>query len=191
MKGLTRIEILRNGAPVKTNLFSPPVSALTNNVSIAETEAAWYCVRVFGGDTRRQRAMTGAFFFDTKPHQPPPPIPARVRVALLDATTGASLSGTLTELTFHGPVPQEGPRHAVRDGAASVTIPGTSRLRAEVAGYQPMILSPFLDNPDLTGFITRLTAEDLLRWETFDRVRQLLGEVTLTFRLKQVRSGTP
>jgi hypothetical protein len=40
-------------------------------------------------------------------------------------------------------------------------------------------------------FITRLAAEDLLRWETFDRIRQLLGEVKLTFRAEPRRPGTP
>ena len=186
-KGLTRIEILRNGIPVRTNVFSSPVSSLVTNVSLSEIDSAWYCVRVFGGDPRRQRAVTGAFFFDDKPHQPPAPVPARVQVALLDAITGARLSGSLTELTFHGPLSHEGSRHAIKAGLATVTIPGTARLRAEVVGYQPMILSPFLDHPALVDFITRLTAEDLLKWETFDRVRELLGDVRLTFRLEKNR----
>jgi len=33
--------------------------------------------------------------------------------------------------------------------------------------------------------ITGLTDEDLLRWETFERVRALMSDVKLTFRLKR------
>jgi hypothetical protein len=66
-----------------------------------------------------------------------------------------------------------------------VTTPGTVRLRADAAGYRTATLSPFLDHPPLREFITGLAAEDLLKWETFERVRTLLGDISLNFRLEK------
>jgi hypothetical protein len=189
--GLTRVEIWRNGRPMQTNLYSPPVPNLNVLLSITERDSAWYCVRLFGGDPRRQRAISGAFFFDPQPHQPPPPATARVQVTLIDHASGERLSGSVREVAFHGPLPIEGASHLVAGEGTTVTVPGVARLRAEAPGFQPVTLSPFLDHPPLVNFITGLAAEDLLRWETFERARQLLGEVKLTFRLKRQRAGTP
>lgn len=86
--GLSRLEILRNGRLVQTHPFAPAASAFVTNVPIAETETAWYCVRAFGRDPQRQRAISGAFFFDATPHRAPAPVPARVRVRLQDALSG-------------------------------------------------------------------------------------------------------
>ena len=66
-----------------------------------------------------------------------------------------------------------------------LTIPATARLRAEAAGFEPVTLSPFLDNPSLVETVTRLEDRDLMDWRTFERIQKLLGEVTLTFRLKK------
>jgi hypothetical protein len=44
-QGLTRVELLRNGQPVLTNLFSPPVLSFKTNLPLADVESAWYCVR--------------------------------------------------------------------------------------------------------------------------------------------------
>lgn len=182
-KGLTRLEVLRNGTPARTNLFVPAVPSFTTNITFSDTESAWYCVRLFGGDVQRQRAISGAFFFDATPHQPPAPVPARVRVTVLDRVTGERLPASVTEVAFQGPQPVEGRKHSLPDGEETVTVPAWTRLRAEAIGYRPLTLSPVLDDPELLGFITRLAAEDLVKWETFERVRTLLGEVNLTFRL--------
>jgi hypothetical protein len=47
--------------------------------------------------------------------------------------------------------------------------------------------SPFLDNPVLLEFITQLSSEDLLKWETFEHVRALLSSITLQFDLERSR----
>ena len=51
------------------------------------------------------------------------------------------------------------------------------------------MLSPVLDHPELIKFITGLGAEDLVKWETFEQIRALLGQVDLTFRLKKSNPG--
>jgi hypothetical protein len=156
---------------------------LHTNVPITVTESAWYCVRVFGGDPQRQRAISGAFFLDAKPHQPPLPVPARVQLTIQDAETAAPLSGTITEITYLGTLPRSGKKHMFKDGRSLLTIPATVRLRVEAEGYEPAVQSPFLDHADLVRFITGLAAEDLLEWPTYERVRDLLSETALTFRM--------
>lgn len=92
----------------------------------------------------------------------------------------------MTEVTFHGTLPRDGKRHGLTAGEEVLTVPATVRLRAEAAGYQPVIQSPILDQPALVDCITRLQAEDLLKWETFERIRTLLGEGALTFRMDRM-----
>ncbi len=183
-KGLTRLEVLRNGKLFQA-ITNPPAPTLQTNLALRETGDAWWCVRVFGSDPQRQRAISGAFFFDTPNHRPPAPVPARVQVTLTDARTGEKLSGTLTEVTYRGPLADAGRKHAVERGEASVVVPGAVRLLAEAPGYEPLTLSPFLDNPPLLEFITRLQAEALVDWRTYERVRELLNEVRLNFRLQK------
>ncbi len=183
-RGLTSWQLLRNGALWLTNQLSPPVATLRTNLELRDSSPAWYCVRVFGGDPSRQQAVSGAFFLDAVPHQPPPPVPARVLAQLVDRHTGNPVAGRLREVAFEGPRPTEGAVHAAPDGQARLQIPGWVRLRAEAPGYQSLTLSPFLDDPVLRDYVTGLRAEDLLEWATYERVRTLLGNIRLDFGLE-------
>jgi hypothetical protein len=185
--GLRRLEILRGGKVIRTYDYSPPVASCSTNLLIHESETTWYCVRAFGDNPQRQRAITGAFFFDATPHRAPAAVPARIEVRIVERGTDRLLPGTLTELTYEGTLPREGKRHTLASGDGQVTIPGTARLRAEVPGYTPVILSPFLDHPPLVEFITHLEEKDLLDWATFERVRSMLSEVRLTFALEKTQ----
>ena len=94
------------------------------------------------------------------------------------------MAGSVTEVSYSATIPRPGPARRV-DGSARIKIPGTARLKVTAPGYRPETLSPFLDNPRLVEFITGLNDQDLLRWETFERVRALMSDVKLTFRLKR------
>jgi hypothetical protein len=182
--GLTRWDVLRDGKLLQSTTLSPPVATLATNFTIPP-ESAWYCVRVFGSDPQRQRAISGAFFVDAIEHQPPPPAPARVKVRAHDVVSGAPISGALTEITYLGVIPREGKRHELNDGSGAFVVPATVRLRLDAQGYQPVEKSIFLDNAAMVELITGLQAEDLLQWTTFERVRELLGEVSLEFSMKK------
>ncbi len=106
-KGLTRLEVVRNGRVIRTINCAPPAPSFRTNLPLLETQDAWYCVRAFGGDAPRQRAVSGAFFFETEPHQNPTPVPARVRVQVFAADTGAKLPATLTEVVCHATIPRQ------------------------------------------------------------------------------------
>ena len=183
--GLSRFELFRNGQPLRTNVFSPARLAFTTNFVISESGSAWYCARLFGGDPQRQRAVSGAFFFEAKGQPQPAPVPSQVQVTVQDSSTGQELTGSLTEVALQGPLPVLCRKHKVAPGKNRLVVPATIRLRAESQGYEPQTLSPVLDNPALVEFITTRSAEDLVNWETFEQIRSLLGTTSLAFHLKK------
>jgi hypothetical protein len=185
-QGLERLEILRNGRPYREiGLPGHPLCVQTNIV-LREAETAWYCVRVLGSVPQRQAALSGAFYFAERSYHPPAPVRPQVRARLVDAQSGKPVSGTLTEVAFAGTFARDGKRHILKTGEGRLWIPGTVRLRAEATGYQPEMLSPFFDNPPLVELVTRLSAEDLVKWETFEKIRGLLSDVPLTFKLRRL-----
>jgi len=142
-------------------------------------------VRAYGSDTKHQIALSGAFFFDAEPYRPPAPVPATIHARIVDADSGKALAGRLTEMTYSGPVAREGRRHDLATGEGTINVPGTVRIRAEAAGYSPLTLSPIYDNPELTETITQMSDQELLSWDTFEKIRWQLGKIELTFRMKK------
>ena len=183
--GLGRVEVLRNGKPFEVVSFDPALTSWQTNLAVRDSETAWYCVRVFGDDSKSHRAVTGAFYFEGQDYRPPVPTPARVRARIVDARTGRPLAGRLTEVTFAGPTPRDGPGHSAGPEGVELTLTGAARLRAESDGFEPLLLSPFFDHAPLLELITGLEATDLANWETFERVRTLLSDVPLTFALNR------
>jgi len=189
--GLKQAEIFRNGQPFHTVVFAPPQASWETNLVVRETEPAWYCVRLTGGPGGG-RAVSGAFFFDPAPHRQPPPASCRARVHVVDAMSGKPLDAALVEVTgIASDAPRDGARHAVAGRQSTLNVPGTVRLRAEAPGHEPLTLSPVLDSPALIDAVTRLSDRDLLDWATFERLRTLLANVELTFRLVPLFSGRP
>ncbi len=183
--GLDRLELLRNGQPYKTILLSNSPTSIRTNLVVQETEAAWYCLRLWASGTSRRLAISSAFYFDSGTYHPPEPAYAHVHARIIDAETGSQLSGSLREVVYSGTLPRDSKCHDFTRGQQSLVVPGTVRLRAEVKGYTPLVLSPVVDNPQLVAFVTQLTDADLLKWETFEHIRQQFANVDLVFRLKK------
>ena len=181
--GLRSIQILRNGQVFRQIALNPAPTSYETVLPIRETESAWYCVRVFGS-VPSQRASTGAFFIDQAPASPPSPTLAHVQIRVVDARSGAPLPATLTEVACVGSYVREGKRHSVENGSATVSMPATLRLRAESPGHVAVTLSPVLDFPPLQKSITDVQDKDLLDWQTYEKLRALLGECSLTFSLE-------
>jgi hypothetical protein len=180
---LSAVEIVRNGKPFRR--IAVEARSWRHELEIREEADTWYSVRAWGSNREKQRAVSGAFFFSRGEYQPPSPVPASALLTVLDAVTGKRLSGTATEVQYSGTLPADGKSQAVAGGQTRLVFPGTSRIRVDAPGYVPQTLSPFLDNPELLQMITALEAEDILNWETFERIRHLLSEVELTFRLRR------
>ncbi|UCF37303.1 MAG: CehA/McbA family metallohydrolase, partial [Acidobacteriota bacterium] len=181
--GLSELELYRNGEVIERRRFDPPVFDLEVSREVTETESAWYCIRVRGGEQGLQQAITGAFFLDPSEFHPPEPVPVRVAVNISDRETGQPLEGTAHEIRFLGPVSRKEGSHLVPKQGALLEIPGTVRLQVEVEGYQPLTLSPILDSPQLLERIADLTPEQLEEWRIFEEIRTLLGELRLEFSL--------
>ncbi len=178
---LGRLELVRNGTVAKEIPLTGRYRRL--RLPINEGTGAWYCIRAYAQNDRRQRAITGAFYFSTPGFHPPSPVPVRAKIRLMDAVSGQPLSGLAEEVHQRGPMMVKGPSSQAIDGEGILTWPGTARIRVTAPGYQPMTLSPFLDNPELVKAVTTSTADDLLEWRTFERIREMLSGVELTFRL--------
>jgi len=178
---LSRLELLRNGEIVK--IWEPNDRHYRATYEIAEKENARYCVRAFGTAREKQRAITGAFYFAAS-RVTPRPASFTAEVTVVDADTNEPLVAELQEVAYAGTIPRPGSAKRVEQHAR-IAVPGTVRLRATAPGYRPDTLSPFLDNPPLVEFITSLEDASLLRWETFERIRALMSDVKLTFRLRR------
>ena len=126
--GLERVEILRNGQVFQKHALAGQQTSCHTNLVIREDRTSWYCVRAFGPDERRQRAISGAFYFDQQPWLAPEPVKARIHARVIDAASGRSLDATLTEVSYLGTTPQLGVTHRLNGGAGELTIPahGTS-----------------------------------------------------------------
>ncbi|MCC7376307.1 MAG: CehA/McbA family metallohydrolase [Verrucomicrobiales bacterium] len=183
--GLNRVEVYRNGEEFR--VFEPRDAdrPWVTNLTLVPTSSEWYCARAFGADARRQRAVTGAFFFDATPWRSPEPVSATVQARIVADDTGKEIDAKLTEMTFLGAQAVSGRRHVARGGRVDLILPATARLRAEADGFEPQTLSPFFDHPELIREVTILDADALLDWRTYERIRARLGEVSLTFRLRR------
>ncbi len=183
--GLRRLEVYRNGTLFWHTAWPTGQPCVETNLPIREFANAWYCARAVGGKGERQVAVTGAFYFRGAAFHAPLPVLARVRARILDDSNGQLLAGSITEITYSGTLGYSGRRHVLGAGEGTVLVPGIARLRAEAPGYGVQILSPFLDSTAMVKAVTSLTDEDLLNWETYERIRKRLGEVELEFRLRK------
>ncbi len=183
--GLGRLEILRNGETWRECVFSNGPASLRTNFVVQPEQCSWYCVRLWGGGSKKKMAISDAFYFDDGAYRPPPAVRPRVHAQIVDAQSGEPLSGSLTEVAYYGTIGRDGNRHSIRNGEGRLSVPGTARLRAEVDGYIPVVLSPILDNPQLMDLITGLGDTDLLNWKTFERIRSQLSDVELIFKLQK------
>jgi hypothetical protein len=184
---LRKLEVMRNGRAAQTLTVDVPVSQWRTNLPVVALPQTWWCVRLFGNDAQKHRAVSGAFFFDETGHLPSTPTPVQVHARIVEAGSSRPLDGNLVEVAYHGPLQRDGKKHAFVRGECRLTIPGTVRLRAEVPGYSPVTLSPFFDHPALLEMITHLEDVDLLNWGTFERARAMLANVPLTFSLESNR----
>ena len=72
-------------------------------------------------------------------------------------------------------------------GSLETVVPGDLRLRAVVAGYAPLVLSPILDSPTLyRQLLGGIRSADLADPTYYGRLRQALDRVELHFALTRL-----
>jgi hypothetical protein len=181
---LAKVEIVRNGEVVRAFDTARGKTEFAAEFPVTETRAAWYVARAFG-ETREDVALTNPIYFEGADYRPPQPARARVTATVAGAASGAPLDGRCTVVLMQGRNPVTLSEHEFRGGRFALEVPATARLTVRVPGYEPASKSVFADTPALLDMTLNLRAEDLLRWETYEKIRSLLGAVELDFRLQK------
>ncbi len=74
-------------------------------------------------------------------------------------------------------------RREAPDGQIELETPPTARVRVTAPGYRPLTQSVFLDCPPILESTLTTRVDQLLDWSTYERLRRLLTEARLDFRL--------
>ncbi len=180
---LTWVELIRNGEVVKRWDLSARPESITLETEVEEFGTCWYIARGRGSD-ENQIAITNPIFLEDSSYHPPQPTPANVTLTIRKAQTGQPLAGTCQVLERIGRQSRVLQSVKFEDGKLQLTVPATSRLQIEAEGHKPAEKSIFLDYPPLLDLTLNLRAEDLLTWNTFERIRSLLKDVHLSFELQ-------
>ena len=180
---LRRVELIRNGAVVRTFEAANGKSEFVGEFGVSETERAWYIARCYGSDDT-QIAFTNPVWFEPQGWQPPAPSRAQVSVMVVDSGSGKPLAGTCEVLRMAGKEAVVDSRFRFRGGKISLDVPGTSRLRIQVPGYQPSTRSIFMDYAPVRDLTLNMRVEQLLDWGTFQKITDLLRHVDLKIRME-------
>jgi len=182
---LTRVELIRNGVVVRTfdaaagkTEFAADFDVTFDN---SESGPAWYIARCHGAD-EMQAAFTNPVWFEPRGWQPPQAWRARTGVTVVDGS-GKPLDGVAEVVRMVGTEAVVESRTPFRGGKISLDAPGTARVRVRVPGYKTAMQSIFMDYAPLRDVTVNMRPEQLTDWDTFERIRGLLREVTLEFRM--------
>jgi hypothetical protein len=168
-----RIELIRNGETIRTFDTSPA------RFEIDERDTAWYVARALGSNDT-QVAITNPIYFESASYRAPASAVAHVR-----ATVSGPTSGTVEVLEFIGRDPVIRKTVPFERGTIELDVPATARLRVRSPGYAPQTKSIFLDDPAILDSVLTMRSEHLADWATFEKTRDLLRNVRLTFTLAQ------
>jgi len=180
---LTRVELIRNGVVVRVFDSAAGKTEFTADFDIGETGPAWYIARCYGSD-ETQVAFTNPVWFEPRGWQPPQPARARVGVTVVDGN-GNALDGDCEIIRMVGREAVVESRIPFRAGKLSLDAPGTARLRVHVPGYQSATQSIWMDYAPLRDLTVNMRPEDLTAWDTFEKTRDRLRQVSLQFHMQR------
>ncbi len=179
---LTRVELIRNGAVVRTFDAAAGKTEFTADFDVNETDPAWYIARCYGADDM-QVAFTNPVWFEPRDWRPPQPARAQVSITVLD-DKGKTLDGECDVLRMVGKEAFVETRLAFRAGTLTLDVPGTARLRVRVPGYKAATQSILMDYAPLRDLTINMRPEELTEWDTFEKLRAQLRHVSLEFRME-------
>jgi hypothetical protein len=175
---------MRNGEVIRTFDGHEP----TATFDVKETGRAWYIARAFGAN-EAEVAVTNPIWFEPAEAERPQPTKARVAASIVDGATGKPLDGVCEVLRMAGKQPVVESRSQFHGGKLALEAPGTARLRVRVDGYAAMTKSIFMDYPPLLNATLDMRPEQLTDWQTFEKIRKMLGEVALEFHLQRLTAS--
>jgi hypothetical protein len=180
---LTRVELIRNGVVVRSFEAAAGKTEFTVDFDVSEAGPAWYIARCYGSD-EMQVAFTNPVWFEPNGSKPPERARARVDVSVVD-NNGKALDGDCEIIRMVGKEAVVESRIPFRDGKLALDAPGTARLRVLVPGYKTAMQSILMDYAPLRDLTVNMRPEDLTEWGTFEKIRDLLGQVSLEFRMNR------
>ena len=180
---LTRVELVRNGVVVRSFDAAAGKNEFTAEFDVNETGPAWYIARCYGSD-ELQVAFTNPVWFEPSGWQPPRPSRARVELGVIDSS-GRALDGDCEIIRMVGKEAVIESRIPFHAGTLSLEAPGTARLRVHVSGYKTATQSILMDYAPLRDLTVNMRPEQLTDWDTFERIRDLLRQVSLEFLMER------
>jgi hypothetical protein len=180
-ENLRLVEVIRNGKVIRQ--FRPNAPEFSTEFDIHESGTAWYIVHVLGGSAN-QIAISDPLYFEGSEYRPPRPAEAHVNLRVRDASTHRPLDGTCEVLQMVGRKAIVRSSITFKNGALTITLPATARLRVTAPGHTPVVKSIFMDYKPLLELTLNLRPEQLTDWRTFERIRTLLGQVFLNVDLR-------
>lgn len=183
---IEKVEIIRNGNIVRTlSPKEPETWTLSTEDRIQEAESAWYIVKVYSSG-ENQVAISSPYYFRTADFQSPQPPTAKVKITAVDKETRTPLNGKFEIFDY------------LSDDSASIDEFTTSkldgaeincsplmRIKALVEGYRPQTKSLFFDTQIYDEFIYPLRRVDQLDPQYYERLRQALQNLELSFELEK------
>ena len=184
--GIQRIVVFRNGEVFRQWEYGARGPGRVEETwELAEEDTAWYVARA-EGTLPDQLAVTSPIYFAGAEYREPQPYPVRVRAAVVDGRTGASLSGRMELVEFARDRVDVVEERTFREGVFEGRVPGDLRLRTQVEGYAPRVLSPILDyDPLYRDLLGGIRSADLADPAYYERLRRALDRVELRFELSR------
>jgi len=200
-QGLSRVELLRNGAPVQTwDLLAERPEHFRTETLLSESRPAWYVVRAYAGNRETpataQVAWTSPVYFAPADAAPLQTTYTSLSGTVTDAATGTPVAGADVQFDVGGEVFKV--LKTDQQGAYSLSVPAACAVRVTHPRYRVVetALDPskgareaettkYLawDVPAIRDAICWARASDLTDWQAYEKLQGELREAKLDFRL--------
>jgi hypothetical protein len=178
---LTYLVLFRNGRIHRLwDLRDERPRKLEDEVTLRETERAWYVLKAYGGNSARPPealdvmavcdriaegrselalpkesdvALTSPFYFRPSGVGDPPPLRSRVRLTAVDPKTGAPVGTGTIRVRLRGRTLEA---HELSEGRVELTMPVNAILELDVPGYPRLKRSLYLDYTPYRDLMERL-----------------------------------
>jgi hypothetical protein len=181
---LTKVELIRNGAVVRTWNVDDKAQAFDESWMLTENATAWYVARCYGS-TADQVAITNAIYFEGSDYRRPEPAKAHVIGIVRDRESGAALDGIVEVMEMDGRKAVAKEKVHFKGGRFEISVPATVRLRVSSPGHVEEMKSIFMDSPQLLDSMLNMTPEGISEWSTYEKIRELLQNTKLEYSLNR------
>lgn len=180
---LNSITIIRNGDIFKE--FQVPQNKKEFEVSfeIEEKDNSWYIAKCY--DSNKKIGITNPIFFENKSFSPPKPTQAYVKVKVYDKFKKNLLPVHVEILNYIGRDISITKSFEEKNGEFTLNCPATARIKVSSPGYKSQTKSIFIDYNPLLEMNLNIKKEDIIKWDTYEKIMKMLKEVVIEFPLEK------